>query len=189
MKLRIGVNLSEQMAVRLAAAADRSGASKSALVEVALAQFVGADDDVEKIVADRCFPFICRQIEELDRTVRIVGETVALLARYQLAVTPPLPPAALRSACALGSDRFDELAMQVGRRVQLGSSLMQETIDRLGNKGDAVIDSWDKEAAQTSLPARGPDPSTSHPARTNSAAVREGGSPLNFPARPGMPLQ
>jgi hypothetical protein len=189
MKLRIGVNLSEQMAVRLAAAADRSGASKSALVELALAQFLGADDDVEKIVADRCFTFICRQIEELDRTVRIVGETVALLARYQLAVTPPLSAAALRSACALGSDRFDELAMQVGRRVQLGSSLMQETIDRLGKKGDAVTNGWDQGAAQTSLPARESEPSTSQPARINSAAVREGGSPLNFPARAGMPLQ
>ncbi len=187
MKLRIGVNLSEQMAVRLAAAADRSGASKSALVELALAQFLGADDDVDKTVADRCFPFMCHQIEELDRTVRIVGETVALLARYQLAVTPPLPPAALRSACALGSDRFDELAIQVGRRVQLGSSLMQETIDRL-EKADTATD-WDRGAAQTSLPAPEPDPSTSYPARTNSAAVREGGSPLNFPERTGMPLQ
>jgi hypothetical protein len=156
-------------------------------VELALAQSLGADNEVEKIVANRCFPFMCRQIEELDRTVRIVGETVALLARYQLAVTPPMPPAALRSACALGSDRFDELAMQVGRRVQLGSSLMQETIDRL-EKADTAAD-WDKGAAQTSLPAPEPDPSTSYPARTNSAAVQEGGSPLNFPARPGMPLQ
>lgn len=189
MKLRIGVNLSEQMAVRLAAAADRCGASKSALVELALAQFLGADDDVEKIVADRCFPFMCRQLEELDRTVRIVGETVALLARYQLAMTPPLPPAALRSACALGSDRFDELAMQVRRRVQLGSSLMQETIDRLGEKGDPVINGWGKAAAQAPLPAHEPDPSMSHPARPNSAAVREGGSAPNFPARTGIPLQ
>ena len=42
MKPRIGVYLSEQMAARLAAAAKRPGASKSALVEAALAQFFGS---------------------------------------------------------------------------------------------------------------------------------------------------
>ena len=68
-----------------------------------------------------------RQLEQLDRDLRIVNESVALQARYQLAVTPPLPAAALRAACVLGSERFDEFATQVGRRVQLGTSLVQET--------------------------------------------------------------
>jgi hypothetical protein len=46
MKPRVGVYLSEQMATRLAAAAKRPGATKSALVEAALDGFLGSDDDV-----------------------------------------------------------------------------------------------------------------------------------------------
>ena len=132
MKPRIGVYLSEQMAARLAAAAKRPGASKSALVEAALAQFFGSDDEADYFPVDPAFSIISRQLEQLDRNLRVVNETVALQARYQLAVTPPLPAAALRAACVLGSERFDEFAAQVGRRVRLGTSLMQETMDRLG---------------------------------------------------------
>ena len=55
-----------------------------------------------------------RQLEELDRGLRIVNETVALQARFHLAVTLVLPAADQRAACVLGSERFDELAAQVG---------------------------------------------------------------------------
>src|SRR4051794_33752127 len=151
MKPRIGVYLSEQMAARLAAAAKRPGASKSALVEAALAQFLGDDDDVDNIPVDRRLSQISSQLEQLDQNLRIVTETVALQARYQLAVTPPLPAAALRAACALGSERFDEFATQVGRRVQSGTSLMQETMDRLGKKRDVPADGFGKRAAASSL--------------------------------------
>jgi len=41
MKPRVGVYLSEGMAARLAAAAKRPGATKSALVEAALDRFLG----------------------------------------------------------------------------------------------------------------------------------------------------
>ena len=191
MKPRIGVYLSEQMAARLAAAAKRPGASKSALVEAALAQFLGDDDVVDSIPVDRRLSLMSRQLEQLDQNLRIVNETVALQARYQLAVTPPLPAAALRAACALGSERFDEFATQVGRRVQLGTSLMQETFDRLGKKRDASADGFAKRATEASLPIREPDLRTSCQADTeveHSAAVREGGSLFNFPGKAGIPL-
>ena len=88
MKPRIGVYLSEQMAARLAAAAKRPGTSKSALVEAALAQFLGANDDANDLPIDRRLSLMSRQLEELDRGLRIVNETVALQARFHLAVTP-----------------------------------------------------------------------------------------------------
>jgi hypothetical protein len=191
MKPRIGVYLSEQMAARLAAAAKRPGASKSALVEAALAQFLGDDDDVDNVPVDRRLSLISSQLEKLDQNLRIVNETVALQARYQLAVIPPLPAAALRAACALGSERFDEFATQIGRRVQSGTSLMQETMDRLGEKRDVPTDGIKKRAAQTSLPISESDIRTSCPAGTkveHSTAVREGGSLLNFPGKAGIPL-
>ena len=176
MKPRIGVYLSEQMAARLAAAAKRPGASKSALVEAALAQFFGSDDDSDNLPVDRRLSLMSRQLEQLDRDLRVVNESVALQARYQLAVTPPLPAAALRAACALGSERFDEFATQVWRRVQSGTSLVHETVDRLG---------------QTSSPVHEPDLRTSNPVGIeveHSTAVREGGSLFNFPGKAGLPL-
>jgi hypothetical protein len=191
MKPRIGVYLSEQMAARLTAAAKRPGATKSALVEAALAQFLGVDDEADHLLADHRFSIISRQLEQLDRNLRIVNETVALQARYQLAVTPPLPEAALRAACALGSERFDEFATQVWRRVQSGASLVHETVDRLGHKKDPLADGIGKGTTRTSSPLHEPDLCTSNPVGIeveHSTAVREGGSLFNFPGKAGLPL-
>ena len=193
MKPRIGVYLSEQMAARLAAAARRSGTSKSALVEAALAQFLGADDDTNDLPVDRRLSQMSRQLEELDRGLRIVNETVALQARFHLTVTPVIPEADQRAACVLGSERFDELAAQVGRRVQLGTSLMQETMDRLGtSKRDTAMIALGSATPQACFLVQKPDLPTSSLVGNNPesfAAVREGGSMFNFPGKAGIPLQ
>ena len=191
MKPRIGVYLSEQMAARLTAAAKRPGASKSALVEAALAQFFGSDDDSDNLSVDRRLSLMSRQLEQLDRDLRVVNESVALQARYQLAVTPPLPAAALPAACALGSERFDEFATQVWRRVQSGTSLVHETVDRLGQKRATLADGFGKGVAKNSSPVHEPDLRTSNPVGIeveHSTAVREGGSLFNFPGKAGLPL-
>ena len=191
MKPRVGVYLSKQMAARLAAAARRPGASKSALVEAALAQFLGDDDDVDYIPVERRLSLMNHQLERLDQNLKVINEIVALQARYQLAVSPPLPAAALRAACALGAERFDEFATQVGRRVQSGASLMQETMDRLGKERRTVTDDRGKAATRIFSLAPEPDLPPPRPAGTeaeHSAAVREGGSLLNFPGKAGLPL-
>jgi len=193
MKPRIGVYLSEQMAARLAAAAKRPGTSKSALVEAALAQFFGADDDTNDLPVDRQLSMMSRQLDELDRGLRIVNETVALQARFHLAVTPVLPAADQHAACVLGSERFDELAAQVGRRVQLRTSLMQETMDRLGTtKRNTAMIPLGGDAPQTCFPVQKPAiPASSlvGDKAESFAAVREGGSLFNFPGKAGIPLQ
>lgn len=190
MKPRIGVYVSEQMAARLTAAAKRSGKSKSALVEAALAQFLGASDDTSELPVDRRLSLMSRQLEELDRGLRIVNETVALQARFHLAVTPVLPAADQRAACMLGSERFDELAAQIKRRVDSGTSLMQETMDRLSTAK--------RSAAKVALAPQTCSRVQTPTLRTSSllgdkagsfAAVREGGSLFNFPGKAGIPLQ
>jgi hypothetical protein len=188
MKPRIGVYVSEQMAARLTAAAKRSGKSKSALVEAALAQFLGASDHTTELPVDRRLSLMSRQLEELDRGLRIVNETVALQARFHLAVTPVLPAVDQRAACMLGSERFDELAAQVKRRVQLGTSLMQETRTKRG----AATAALSEAAPQTCSPVQKPALPASSLVGNNAqpfAAVREGGSLLNFPGKAGIPLQ
>ena len=189
MKPRIGVYLSERTAARLAAAAKRPGASKSALVEAALDRFLESEVDVD--AADsvaRQLACMSRQLEHLGRDVRTVNETVAHHARFHLAVTPMLPAAAQPNACALGAERFEEFAAQVERRVHFGTSLMRDTMDRRG----AVKREGSRQGRPpTHAPIHESDLHTSAsvdlPER--AAAVREGGSLLNFPGRGGIPLQ
>src|ERR1700682_5901176 len=131
MKPRVGVYLSEGMAVRLAEAAKHPRATKSALVEAALDRFLGSDNDIDDTATvTRHLAGLSRQLEELDRNLRIANETAALHARFHLAVTPLMPADEQGAACALGAERFEEFATQVGRRVDLGASLIRETIDR-----------------------------------------------------------
>ena len=132
MKPRVGVYLSEGMAARLAEAAKHPRATKSALVEAALDRFLGSDDDIsDTATVARHLAGLSRQLEELDRNLRIANETAALHARFHLAVTPLMPAGELGAACALGAERFEEFAAQVGRRVDLGVPLIRETIDRV----------------------------------------------------------
>jgi len=160
MKPRVGVYLSEQTAARLAGAAKRPGATKSALVEAALDRFLESDDDVgDTATLARRLTGLSRQLEELDRNIRIANETAALHARFHLAVTPLLPAAAQAAACTLGAERFEEFAAQVGRRVNFGVPLIRETIDRIG-------------AARTD--AARSDPSDGDPSGIGSMAYEQG---------------
>src|SRR3977135_4373893 len=132
MKPRVGVYLSEGMAARLAEAAKNPRATKSALVEAALGHYLGSDDDISATATvAHHLAGLSRQLEELDRNLRIANETAALHARFHLAVTPLVPADEQGGACALGAERFEEFATQVGRRVDLGVPLIRETIDRV----------------------------------------------------------
>jgi hypothetical protein len=186
MKPRVGVYLSEQMAARLADAAKRPGATKSALVEAALDRFLGSDDDVDDTatVAHR-LAGLGHQLEQLDRNLRIANETAALHARFHLAVTPVLPAAAQGSACALGAERFEEFAAQVARRVDLGTPLIRETIHR----GSAVrADAFARDLAElellgsrsTAYQPGAPAPAAVDDASAPVAAVGEDGSNGGF---------
>jgi MFS family permease len=131
MKPRVGVYLSEGMAARLAEAAKNPRATKSAVVEAALDRYFGSDDDISNTATvGRHLAGLSRQLEVLDRNLRIANETAALHARFHLAVTPPMPAGELGAACAVGAERFEEFAAQVGRRVDLGVSLIRETAAR-----------------------------------------------------------
>ena len=195
MKPRVGVYLSEQVATRLAAAAKRPGATKSALVEAALDGFLGSDDDVgDSATVARRLAGLSRQLEELDRNLKIANETAAVHARFHLAVTPPLPAAALAAACALGVERFEEFAAQVGRRVDLGVPLVQETIDRIGaaRAGRLGPDPADSNPSGTGSPVSEPGVQAStlvvDDSSANIAAGREDGSNGGFRGRKGSTL-
>ena len=133
-----------------------------------------------------------RQLEELDRGLRIVNETVALQARFHLAVRPVLPPRTNALPACLGPTLRRTRRAGQGR-VQLGTSLMQETMDRLGTtKRDTATIAFGGGAPHTCSPVQKLGLSTSSLVGGKAesfAAAREGGSLYNFPGKAGIPLQ
>lgn len=190
MKPRVGVYLSKRVAARLTTAAKRREITKSALVEAALDRFLASDDTSDPVELAGQLADLSGQIDQLDRNLGIVSEIVALHARFHLAVAPEVPAATQPAACRLGSARFDEFAAQVERRVQLGTPLMRETMNRLGT-GPAVSAAGEGDPAGGASIACEASFGTStwvHEMPENTAAVREDGSTDNFPIHPTRPV-
>ncbi len=193
MKPRVGIYLSKRAAARLTAAAKRRGTTKSALVEAALNRFLESEDTQDAVMLTERLTDLSSQIGQLDRDLGIVSEIVALHARFHLAVAPELSAARQDSACKRGSARFDEFAAQVERRLQQGTSLMQETIDRLEITRPNVpgCSPGQGSPAPEASAAYEADFSTQSQAgkmQEDTAAVREDGSTANFPIRSRRPL-
>lgn len=136
MKCPVKVRLPEQLLARLAAAAARRGVTRTAMIETALVDYLAHEADgsvpAAHVATLQRLNFMSRQLEQLERDLRIVNETAALHARYHLTVTPQATSSEHDAASALGRERFEAFAAQVGTRVHLGLPLMRETIDRLG---------------------------------------------------------
>jgi hypothetical protein len=186
MKSRICVYLTEEAAARLTAEAQSRGVTKSFIVRAALDQFLGADSSTaENGTMVRRLSWMSRQLEQLDRNLRVVNETVALHARYHLAVTPPLPAQVRQAACKLGSARFDEFAAQVGRRVHLGMPLMRETMERVSETSPHLFTT--RHEVPLDPPSADCEPGDDALTAMNSersAAVQEDGSNGGFPNQP-----
>jgi MFS family permease len=131
-KRKICIYVSEELVTRLSAVAEHRGATKSGLVGAALDRFLNAAEERDDHPGvDERLARMGHQLDHLAHELKLVGETIAMHARYHLTVTPPLPDAAQPAACRLGAARFDEFAAQVGKRVEEGRPLMRETLDRL----------------------------------------------------------
>jgi hypothetical protein len=158
MKPRVGVYLSEGMAARLAEAAKNPRATKLVLVEAALGHYLGSDDAIgDNATVAHHLAGLSRQLEDIDRNLRIANETAALHARFHLAVTPLMPAGEQGAACALGAERFEEFAAQVGRRVDLGVFLIHETIDRVSATRTTPFTRAEGESSDTGSTVFEPD--------------------------------
>jgi predicted transcriptional regulator len=187
MKQKISVQLSEEVFASLEAAAEQRGTTKTAIVEAALSQFLanGAETNDDSALRRR-LEWMSRQLEQLERELRIVNETVALHARFHLTVTPPIPQPHQRAACLLGLERFEVFAAQVGSRVHLGTPLMRETMDRLSATNPDLFAREVEEGALLGARSRESGHAASGAGGRNrepqrSAAAAEGGSNGNFP--------
>ena len=181
---KVTVQLSEKVFEQLEAAIDRPGVGKSMVVEAALERLLRPAPPMEELM-QQYFDRIRSRLDQFERDMQIVAETVALHARYHLTVMPPLPESQQREACLRGDERFKVLAEQVDLRVRLGRPLMQETIDRLSA---ADVDQSEPEIGEGGPSRRGSQRMNEETASETdediqdelSAAAREGGSNSNF---------
>src|SRR5882762_9482861 len=129
---KVTVRLTEEVCERLQVAAERPGVGKSMIVDAALERLLSPRAPVEDLV-EQHFDHLHARFDSLQYDMRMIAETVALHARYHLAVMPALPQARQHEACLLGDERFKVLAEQVDRRVRQRRPLVQETIERLNS--------------------------------------------------------
>lgn len=130
MKPRHHLYLDEALTEQLEALASKPGGSKSAIVSTALRIYFlhrGARevDDLLKVRLER----ISMQLARIERDDDVLLESLALLVRYQLNVTPPLAEDD-KVGRALGRDRFQAFVEQVGRSVAGG----KRTLDPEGGQ-------------------------------------------------------
>jgi len=180
---KVTVRITEKIHEQLEAATERPGVGKSMIVEAALAQFLNPRPP-ENAVHDG-FDDIHARFDSLERNLRTIAETVALHARYHLAVMPPLSQQQQREACQLGDERFKVLAEQVDQRVQQDRSLIQETIDRLNatrfNGLKSILDQDETvDLKPTDTPNGAGLRGDANIKQESSAAAQEGGSNSNF---------
>jgi hypothetical protein len=92
MKPKIGVYLTSDVAKLLRLAARRSGATKSDIVNGAVARFLDPppESDPNEAVLQR-LDRLAKAVRRLHRDVEIMTETLALHIRQFLTITPPVP--------------------------------------------------------------------------------------------------
>ena len=181
---KVTIRITEKIHEQLEAATERPGVGKSMVVEAALAHFLNPQPSAEN-PARQSFDDLHARFDSLERNLRTIAETVALHARYHLAVMPPLSQHQQREACQLGDERFKVLAEQVDQRVRQGRPLLQETIDRLNAAGFGESElTIGEDGRSRPGPAR-IDPDAGSQGNVNveheaTAAAGEGGSNSNF---------
>jgi predicted transcriptional regulator len=119
--------LPPDVAGKLADYAARKRVPQALVVETALESHLSPDgaDRLEAALARR-LDRMTRQIERLERHVKISNEAIALFVRFWLTSMPPLPDSAQSAAQTKGRERYEGFVEALGRRLARGGSLADE---------------------------------------------------------------
>ena len=119
--------LPPDVARKLADYAARKRVPQALVVETALASHLSPDgaDRLEAALSRR-LDRMTRQIERLERHVKISNEAIALFVRFWLTSMPPLPDSAQAAAQVKGRERYEGFIEALGRRLARGHSLAAE---------------------------------------------------------------
>lgn len=135
MKPRINVYLEHGLLKRVEAMAARSGASKSNIVEVAVATFLSPESaDKRDAAIIRRLDRLSRQYGRLERDLTVTAEALALFIHTQLAIAPPVPVADEAAMKAKGRERFEQFTDRLGRRLEEGKSLVRGVVEEFQAK-------------------------------------------------------
>ena len=104
--------------------------SKSAFLEDALRQLLEpeAHPGIEDALLRR-LDAMSRSNGALEREIFVIGETLALLVRYFLTITPPLAPCEQEAARLLGKERYRAFLTQIGRRIGANRRFASEVLE------------------------------------------------------------
>lgn len=118
MKSRHTIWLSPEVSDQLAELAIRRRVSRAEIVEAALTSFMSPDGSERMEAAfSRRIDRVLRKIEDLDRSVEVGNEALALFVRFWLTATPQVPDAAASAAQAKGKERYDGFVQALARRL------------------------------------------------------------------------
>lgn len=133
MRDRLNLSLPVEMLSRINDLADRKRLTRSAVVEAAVDSFLSPDHaDMQEAALTRRLDRLSRQFARLERDQRITAETLALFVRFWLTITPPIASQEQAAAQAKGRERFEGFVETVGRRVQKGTSFLDEVPQDVG---------------------------------------------------------
>lgn len=118
MKSRHTIWLSPEVSDQLAELAIRRRVSRAEIVEAALTSFMSPDGSERMEAAfSRRIDRVLRKIEDLDRSVEVGNEALALFVRFWLTATPQVPDAAASASQAKGKERYDGFVQALARRL------------------------------------------------------------------------
>jgi predicted transcriptional regulator len=127
MKEQFTVYLERGMIKALTEYAERRGKPKSLVAEAAIVSFLSPDaPERQEAALARRLDRITRQIERLERDLKISVETIALFVRFWLMATPSLPEQTQAAARAKGAGRYEGFLQALGRRLAKGPGFIQE---------------------------------------------------------------
>ena len=131
--------LPPDLANRLADYATRKRVPQAVVVEAALASHFSPDgaDRLEAALARR-LDHMARQIQRLERHVKISNEAIALFVRFWLTSTPPLPDTVQAAAQAKGGERYEGFVAAVGRRIARGHTLADDISAEMNAANDST---------------------------------------------------
>ena len=133
MKTKIGVYLTKDVAKQLKAAVRRTGATKSDIVNEALARLLDVapvKDPGDEVL--RRLTGLARSLRRIHREVEVVAETLALHVRQFLMITPPLPESDRHEAEKLGCERYRVFLAQVAKRITSDTGMVSEIMQTVG---------------------------------------------------------
>jgi hypothetical protein len=131
MRPKIGVYLTTDVAKLLKLAVKRSGATKSDIVNEALARLLDPppENDPREDVLRR-LDRMAKGIRRIHRDVEIVAETLALHIRQFLMITP-VPKVDQDAAMKLGRERYQVFIEQIAKRVASDSGMVEEIMEKI----------------------------------------------------------